>query len=149
VTEPVLAWNGSAMLHVPKPRLLPEGFLACMDHDGTSLADLPVPCIGAPELEVRFLLHVPAGLDLAAVEEKAPTERALRCAAFLFDSRSALALPPESSLLPVIADPAQLRYVLSRTTSTGVYAPAAPASPAPAAGKTDRVLLGALPRFPS
>jgi hypothetical protein len=148
-TEPVLAWNGSSIFYVPKTKFLPNGFLASMDLDGTSLADLPVPCIGAPELEVRFLLSVPADADLAAVKEKRPNEPALRCAAFLFDSRSAVTLPPASSVIPVVADPAQVRYVLCRTTPTGVYVPTAPPSPAPATGKENRVLLGALPRLTS
>ncbi|MBI5489817.1 MAG: hypothetical protein HY905_20955 [Deltaproteobacteria bacterium] len=148
-TEPVLAWNGATVLYAPQTRLLPSGFLEELDRDGTSVADLPVPCIGAPELEVRFLLGVPPDDELAAVKEKLPREPALRCGAFLFDSRSAVALPPDSTMIPVVADLAQVRYVLSRTTPTGLYVPTAPPSPSPVAGKGGRVLLGALPRFPS
>ena len=61
-SEPVVYWDGERAGCVPRHDRLPAGFLAAMDAEGSALADLPAPCVGAPELEPRFLLRVPAEL---------------------------------------------------------------------------------------
>jgi hypothetical protein len=147
-TEPVLYWDGERAGSVPKHDRLPAGFLAAMDAEGTSLADLPSPCVGAPELEPRFVLRVPSKAELLAATEKAPRDPALRCAALLFDSRAAVALPAAGSAAPVIDDPGIARYVLCRTSPLGTYVPTASPSAVPLGGHAGTVMIGTLPGLP-
>ena len=147
-TEPVLYWDGERAGSVPKCDRLPAGFLAAMDAEGMALADSPAPCVGAPELEPRFVLRVPAEAELLAATEKISRDPAFRCAALLFDSRAAVALPRAGSAVPAIDDPGIARYVLCRTSPLGTYVPTASPSAVPASGRAGTVVIGALPGLP-
>ncbi|MBI5491259.1 MAG: hypothetical protein HY905_28270 [Deltaproteobacteria bacterium] len=144
--EPVLFWDGSCMRSVASIAQLPPGFLEAVDRNGSVLAEVPELPVGAPELEPRFLLRVPPAAELARTRERRPAEPALRCAAFLFDSCSPVGLSPRGRRIPVVDDPRTARWVLGRTTRSGIYVPGAPPSPAPVDGRADCVLVGAVPR---
>jgi hypothetical protein len=81
-------------------------------------------------LAARFVVRVPRGAGPAADRVgPVPAVAAAQPAAFLLDSRSPVALPPD---LPVIDVAAEAWAVLTRTAS-GVFLPDAPAATAPRA----------------
>ncbi len=147
-TEPVLHWDGERAACLPRSHLRRSAFLEPFDRDGTSLIDLPVACVGAPELQPLFLLRVPSKRQLETVAERPPDEPILRSASFLLDSRAAVPLPSAGADVPVVTDPGVARYVLARTTPFGAYVPSAPPSATfPDCAEGD-VRIGALPRMP-
>jgi hypothetical protein len=147
-TEPVLFWDGDRAGCVSPGRFGRTALHESLDRDGTSLSETPICCIGAPELEPLFLLRVPPADEFEAATERVPDDPAFRNACLLFDSRAAVPLPPDDADVPVVTDPGVARFLVTRTTPSGVYVPNAPSCRALPRELAGTVQVGALPRLP-
>ena len=130
--DPVVAWDGERMGLCQGIDWLPADLLEALDREGEARGRLGELPLGAPDLEPRFLVAVPPPETLEGVAERRPEGPAGREAALVWDSRAPVRLPPD---LPVVSDPAEVRYVLARLNRGCVYLPEQPGGLGPRGAK--------------
>ena len=119
---PVLWWDGERMNVRAHFEDLPAALREAFDRQGVALAEVPAPALGGVELRPHAVLEFPAVGAMAAAGERLPAEAGVLRPALLFDSRGAV---PLRSDLPVIRDPGELRYIMSRVVRGAVFLPTA------------------------
>ena len=117
---PVLWWDGECMHALAHFEDLPPALRDTLDRHGVALAETPAPALGGAELRPQAVLEFPSVEAMAAASERVPAEAAARGPGLLFDSRGAV---PLRSDLPVIRDPGELSYIMSRVVRGAVFLP--------------------------
>lgn len=148
--EPVLYWDGARMQALRDVNDVPAEFLDAAEARGSSPADLSRFTVAMPELCTRFVVAVPPREALECVAERRPDLDVLLRPALLFDSRDPVPLPADAAeRLPVVDDPAGVRWMLARTSRDRVYVPSTARARDSLPATLPACLLGALPALPT